>query len=195
MITGEGSLNVAGTAVTCRCQLRIQMREGGGREGGRREGSRMLQEKLNSREITWTTKDKDKIKTRTLTKTTMIRLPKQQNQKTKSKHGHWQRQRWKKTKDDGTDWKWIYLSFWHLYEVTQSQSKRSFDTCTYLFISKHLKGMFEGTCPSVRTYIILWVGMETSKTAYLAPRPNRKKYGQFGLQLLCCHCGHRKYRK
>ena len=52
MITGEGSLNVAGTAVTCRCQLRIQMREGGGREGARREGSRMLQEKLNSREIT-----------------------------------------------------------------------------------------------------------------------------------------------
>ena len=52
MITGEGSLNVAGTAVTCRCQLRIQMRKGGGREGARREGSRMLQEKLNSREIT-----------------------------------------------------------------------------------------------------------------------------------------------
>ena len=40
--------------------------------------------------------------------------------------------------------------------------------------------MFEGT------YIILRVGMETSKTTYLAPRPNRKKYGQFGLHLINC---------
>ena len=40
MITGEGSLNVAGTAVTCRCQLRIQMREGGRGKGGRKEGGK-----------------------------------------------------------------------------------------------------------------------------------------------------------